>query len=392
MKFELLFKSESKKEQKAYENILKEFESEKIGYYHLPETSQKFLNIDFSGIEYEEVIVIGIGGSSLGTKTVYKMAVEYSPKPMIFLENPDPIDISSKLKTIKNPLIFVISKSGRTIETLSIFKKVINHFNLKPKSKNIKIITDKNSPLDKFAASWELESFHIPENVGGRFSVLSAVGIVPLLACGIHPKELLEGAKEFRDSFFEKKQWHLCTKAALYADNHKDYPVNILFAYSNILENFAAWFVQLFGESLGKDGKEIMPVGHIGSIDQHSFLQLLMEGMGKKTVTFLKINDFKNNLTIPDIKLPHLDATDYVNSHKFEKLINKECEATKEALISTNKYFIDEISIDNLNLKTTGKLIMYYEMLTSAIGSLLEINTYNQPGVELGKTILKNKF
>ena len=393
MKFELLFNTQdNSKEEKAYENLLKEFKSGEIGYYHLPETSQKFLDLDFSDINYDEVVVIGIGGSSLGTKTVYKMAVEYSPKPMIFLENPDPIDISSKLKTIKNPLIFVISKSGRTIETLSIFKEVINHFNLNPKAKNIKIITDENSPLDKFAASWELESFHIPLNVGGRFSVLSAVGIVPLLACGIHPKELLEGAKEFRDSFFDKQEWHLCTKAALYANNHKDYPVNVLFAYSNILEDFAAWFVQLFGESLGKNSKEIMPVGHIGSIDQHSFLQLLMEGVGKKTVTFLKINDFKNPLTIPDIKLPFLEAVDYVNSHRFEELINKECEATKEALLSTNKYFIDEISIDNLNLKTTGKLIMYYEMLTSAIGSLMEVNTYNQPGVELGKKILKNKF
>jgi len=393
MKFNLSFKTQDEnKETKAYKNLLKEYESKEIGYYHLPETSQKFLDIDFSDIDYEEVLVIGIGGSSLGTKTVYKMAIEYNPKPMIFLENPDPIDITSKLQSIKKPLIFVISKSGRTIETLSIFKEVINHFSLKPKAKNIKIITDKNSPLDSFAKEWELESFHIPQNVGGRFSVLSAVGVVPLLACGIHPKELLQGAKEFRDNFFEKKEWHLCKKASFYVNNNKDYPINVLFAYSSILKEFTHWYVQLFGESLGKDGKEIMPVGHIGSIDQHSFLQLLMQGMGKKTITFLKINDFKNYLTIPDIKLPHLEATDYVNSHKFEELINKECEATKEALNSTNKYFIDEISIENLNLKTTGKLIMYYEMLTSAIGSLLEINTYNQPGVELGKTILKNKF
>ena len=391
MQFNLLFKHESKAQKEAYFNIIKEFESGEIGYYHLPKTSERFLNTDFSDIDYNEVVVIGIGGSSLGTKAIYEMIKDESTKPMFFLENPDPRDIKEKLNQIKKPLIFVISKSGKTIETISIFKKVINHFNLKPKTKNLKIITDKNSPLDEFAKTWELSSFHIPANVGGRFSVLSAVGVVPLLAAGIYPKNLLLGAKEFRDRFFEKKEWHLCIKAAFYAENYKKYPVNVMFAYSTLLHSFKEWFVQLFGESLGKNGKEIMPVGHIGSIDQHSFLQLLMEGMGKKTITFIKINSFETPLIIPDMKLPHLNATDFVNSHSFEELINKECESTKEALIA-KEYPIDEIIIDDLSLKNIGKLIMYYEMLTSAIGSLLEINTYNQPGVELGKTILKNKF
>ena len=391
MKFELLFKYENKAKKEAYFNLLKEFESGEIGYYHLPTTSQKFLNTDFSDIDYDEVVVIGIGGSSLGTKAIYEMIKDETTKPMFFLENPDPRDIKDKLNKIKKPLIFVISKSGKTIETISIFKKVINHFNLKPKAKNLKVITDENSPLDEFAKTWEIDSFHIPKNVGGRFSVLSAVGIVPLLAAGIYPKNLLLGAKEFRDAFFEKKEWHLCVKAAFYAENYKKYPVNVMFAYSTLLNSFKEWFVQLFGESLGKNGKEIMPVGHIGSIDQHSFLQLLMEGMGKKTITFIKVNSFETPLIIPDIKLPHLEATNFVNGHSFEELINKECESTKEALLA-KEYPIDEIIIDDLSLKNIGKLIMYYEMLTSAIGSLLEINTYNQPGVELGKTILRNKF
>ena len=392
MKFDLYFDYENNiKEKEAYFNVLQEYESKQIGYYHLPENSLNFLNTDFSDIDYNEVVVIGIGGSSLGTKAIYEMIKDESTKPMFFLENPDPIDIKDKLAKIKKPLIFVISKSGKTIETISIFKKVINHFNLQPKTPNLKIITDENSPLDKFAASWGLESFHIPKNVGGRFSVLSAVGIIPLLAAGIYPKNLLLGAKEFRDDFFEKKEWHLCKKAAFFAQNYKIYPVNVLFAYSTLLNSFKEWFVQLFGESLGKNGKEIMPVGHIGSIDQHSFLQLLMEGMGHKTITFIKVNSFETPLIIPDIKLPHLEATDFVNGASFEELINKECEATKEALMA-KEYPIDEITIDDLSLKNIGKLIMYYEILTSAIGSLLEINTYNQPGVELGKTILKNKF
>jgi len=391
MKYNLYFEYENNKAQKqAYENVLKEYESQEIGYYHLPESSKRFDNLSFD--DYSEIVVIGIGGSSLGTKSIYEMLKNKFPtKKMIFLENPDPIDLLAKFKEITNPLFFVISKSGKTIETISIFKKVIKHFHLKPKAKNLKIITDFGSPLEKFANEWELECFTIPKNVGGRFSVLSAVGMVPLKAAGVDIVPILDGAKEFRDRFFDKKEEHLLKKAAFFAKNHKIYPVNVMFAYATILNAFKEWYVQLFGESLGKNGKEIMPVGHIGSIDQHSFLQLLMEGMGHKTITFLKINNFEVDLEIPNLNLPHLQATDFVNGHTFEELINKECEATKEALLA-KEYPVDEIIMDTLTHKNIGELIMYFEILTSAIGSLLEVNTYNQPGVEIGKTILRNKF
>jgi len=391
MQYKLYFDYENKKAQKtAFENVLKEYESQEVGYYHLPEISQKFKNLEFE--DFDEIVIIGIGGSSLGSKAIYEMIKnKFLVKKMIFLENPDPIDLISKFKQIKNPLFFVISKSGKTIETISIFKALIKYFNLKPKAKNLKVITDPGSPLEKFALEWEIESFNLPKNVGGRFSVLSAVGMVPLKAAGVDIVEILKGAKSFRDRFFEKKETHLLKKAVFYAKNHKIYPVNVLFAYATILNAFKEWYVQLFGESLGKNGKEIMPIGHIGSIDQHSFLQLLMEGMGHKTITFLKINNFEVDLKIPHLNLPNLNTTDFVNGYSFEELINKECESTKEALLA-KEYPIDEIIIDTLTLQNIGELIMYYEILTSAIGSLLEVNTYNQPGVEIGKTILKNKF
>ncbi|NPA11130.1 MAG: glucose-6-phosphate isomerase [Epsilonproteobacteria bacterium] len=391
MEYRLYFEYDNKKAQKeAYFNVLKEYESETIGYYHLPESSKKFKNVRFEG--YEEVVIIGIGGSSLGAKAIYEMLRHnHNLKKIIFLENPDPVDLSLKFKEIKKPLFFVISKSGKTIETVSIFKEVINHFNLKKGAKNLKVITDSNSPLEKFAIEWDLEVFNIPKNVGGRFSVLSAVGIVPLKAAGVDIISILDGAKEFRDRFFEKKEEHLLKKAAFYARNYKIYPVNVLFAYATTLNSFKEWYVQLFGESLGKNGKEIMPVGHIGSIDQHSFLQLLMEGMGHKSITFLKVNKFSIDIKIPDISLPYLQNTDFVNGYSFEELINKEEEATKEALLA-KEYPIDEIILPEVNEKNIGELIMYYQILTSAIGSLLEVNTYNQPGVEIGKTILKNKF
>jgi len=387
MKYKLYFEFENKKiEKQAFENIIKEYESNEIGYYHLPD------KIEYPPIKekFEEIVIIGIGGSSLGSKMIYEM-LKSKLKKMVFLENPDPIDIELKIKNLKNPLFFVISKSGKTIETISIFKYIIKRFNLNKNSKNLKIITDENSPLEKFAKSWNLEVFNIPKNVGGRFSVLSAVGMVPLREAGVNYTKILNGAKKFRDNFFNGNEWHLIKKASFYATNYKKYPINVLFAYSTLLNSFKEWFVQLFGESLGKNGKEIMPVGHIGSIDQHSFLQLLMDGMGRKSITFLKIKNFQIHTKIPDIKLSFLEETDFVNGKTFEELINKEEEATLEALLA-REYPIDEIIIDNLEEEKIGELIMYYEILTSTIGSLLEINTYNQPGVEIGKTILKNKF
>ncbi|WP_201768484.1 hypothetical protein [Lebetimonas sp. JH292] len=130
MNYSLFFDYDNKKlEQKAYDNILKEFENRETGYYRLPETSKKFLNINFD-VDFDEVVVIGIGGSSLGAKAIYSIFKD-KLKKMIFLENPDPVDIEDKIKEIKKPLFFVISKSGKTIETISIFKETIKKLDLK---------------------------------------------------------------------------------------------------------------------------------------------------------------------------------------------------------------------------------------------------------------------
>jgi glucose-6-phosphate isomerase len=207
MKYELYFEYENKKaENEAFEKVYKEYESGEIGYYHLPESSQKYKDIKFN-IEYNEIVIIGIGGSSLGAKAIYEMIKnKYNVKKIIFLENPDPIDISSKFKKITKPLFFVISKSGKTIETISIFKEVIQYFDLKKGAENLKVITDPNSPLEKFAKEWNLEFFNIPKNVGGRFSVLSAVGMVPLKAAGVDIIKFLMVLKISETDFLKKKK------------------------------------------------------------------------------------------------------------------------------------------------------------------------------------------
>lgn len=397
---------------KAFTALQLEKESGRIGYYFLPQYSLKTLdNVEafaeknhlLKSGSIKNIVLIGIGGSSLGIKAIDTLLSHKntSGKKLFFLENSDPLNISKTLSQLKKEetLFSVISKSGSTIETISIFKTVIKKFKLDLNSEDknrIITITDMGSPLSKFSSEYGIKQFNIPSNVGGRFSVLSTVGVVPLFLAGYDVKSILEGAAEFVKSFFEAKEQHILEKAAYYAMNSETKMMNVLFSYGNELENLTKWYVQLWGESLGKisyEGKHVglTPIGLIGAVDQHSFLQLLIEGPPNKTVTFININDFESNLVIPNIFLRHIESTDFVNGKKFSELINAQCEATKESLEQSG-VTVDSISFDKIHENNIGKIIIYYELLTSLVGAMLHVNTYDQPGVELGKNLLYEHF
>ena len=296
-------------------------------------------------------------------------------------------------------LFIVISKSGGTIETTSIFKTVIAYFDLDLNDEDrerVMVITDAGSSLSQFADSYSIRQFNIPHNVGGRFSVLSAVGIVPLTLAGYDTKALLNAAGAFLDRLFAGEEKHLLEKACYYYENAKELSINVLFSYANDLENLTKWYVQLWGESLGKidnmgNSVGMTPIGLIGAVDQHSFLQLVIEGPKDKTVTFIKIDDFENDLRIPDISLKHIEKTDFINGKTFNELINAQCDATRQSLINSDVP-TDGITLSKINEENIGTMIIYYELLTSLTGSMLKINTYDQPGVELGKIILYEKL
>ena len=390
-----------KKIEDTLETMRKEMESDKIGYYKLPDTSEEIVEkIKALHVEpFSQIVIIGIGGSSLGIKAVDQVLRPHFEdiKEILYLENSDPISINSTLKKIKKDeaLFFIISKSGGTIETTSIFKTVIGQFGLNLDSndkKRIFAITDSGSNLSDFAKFHDIEEFNIPLNVGGRFSVLSAVGVAPLMMAGYDMATLLKGAKEFIESFFKGGEIHLLQKALFLSENQNKTPVNVLFSYADSLENFTKWFVQLWAESLGKidkSGKNVglTPVGLIGAVDQHSFLQLVIEGTRDKTVSFIKIEDFRSDLTIPNISLHGIEKTDFINTKTFNTLINAQCDATMQSLIDA-KVSTDIITLDFVSPENIGALIVYYELLTSATGVMMNVDTYNQPGVELGKQIL----
>lgn len=392
--------------EKGFESLRYEAQTKTIGYYDLPKSSQ--LLVDdlqelYKQIErrFNTIAIVGIGGSSLGIKAIERLLRPKTPnaKKIIYLENSDPVAIMHGMKDIDKfrTLFIVVSKSGGTVETMSIFKHLIYSFELNvEKSDQIFVISDEGSILSNFADNHHLRRFVIPHNVGGRFSVLSAVGIVPLTLAGFDTKTILMGADAFIERFWNRQEEHTLQKAVYYT-THKDiFPMNVLFAYSDMFEEFGKWVVQLWGESLGKRNRRgervgLTPISLIGSVDQHSFLQLIIDGPLNKTVTFMYVEHSEEHLMIPNLSLKYIEKTDFVNGHSFNELINAQCKATMQSVLQSG-VSVDEIGWKQVDETSVGEMIMYYELLTSLAGTILDINTYDQPGVEIGKQILESYF
>ena len=385
------------------QDIFREIVEEKkhIGYYNLVNNDTSAYVSYAKTIRQTNIVVIGIGGSTLGTYAIYKF-LKHSKnlnKQLFFLETTDPIDIKSKIMNIdlEDTLFIVISKSGTTIETVSIFK-YINSL-VKCDKNNTLVITESDSKLNTYAKINEIKTFEIPKNVGGRFSVFSAVGLLPLAIVGIDIDALLNGARDIFDSFFNNKEaYHrLMKKARFFTEYKNSFNINVVFSYSSRLEGFNKWYIQLWGESLGKldinsTRQGLTPIGIIGPIDQHSFLQLIVEGKRDKTVTVIKVEDFDNDLQIPSIKLEGLEELDYIDGVEFSSLINKQADATIESINNLNDIPCDVITIDGVSERSIAGLMYEYELLTSLCAKFMYINAYDQPGVESGKIILKDKL
>ncbi|MCX2716364.1 glucose-6-phosphate isomerase [Helicobacter sp. MIT 21-1697] len=411
--FSLHFQAQNQKVcDNLFESICKERDSQKSGYYDLPFAQEAmneascFVNDNKAFLHtLSHLVIIGIGGSSLGLKAIDSM-LEHLPHrntlKLLFLEHTDPINITKITQGIKreNTLFIVISKSGTTIETSSLLKFVLAEYNLlqdAQSKQHLLVITDKDSPLEHWAQKENLTYFVIPPNVGGRFSVLSMVGILPLSILGFDMRSLLRGAADITQRFFERKEEHILHKALTYAAHKKQVSMNVLFSYSSLFTHFNAWYVQLWGESLGKinamgERVGLTPIGLIGSIDQHSFLQLIVQGVRDKSVTFLSLNPVHSaQPSIPNIEIPFLESTNFVNMQSFATLLNNQRIATMQT-IENEGILTDCIEVMSLCEQSVGTLIAYFEILTSCMGQLFEINTYDQPGVEFGKARLKKLF
>ena len=373
-------------------------EVESIGYYKLPFADTSKIKEFAKSVDKKNIVVIGIGGSSLGTSAIYDfLKRKNSLKPLHFLETTDPIDITGKLNSLNlNDTLFIaISKSGTTVETIAIVKYLSSILELN--RDNFMVISENDTPLMHFAKSNSMNSFEIPKDVGGRFSLFSSVGLLPLATVGVDIDNMLNGAKKIYSSFFNQKKIYdiLMEKARFIVENKSRFNINILFSYSSALEGFNKWYVQLWAESLGKINingtrQGLTPIGLIGPVDQHSFLQLIMQGVRDKTVTFIKVADFEEQIIVP--KNTPIKELNYLEGVSFSKLIDMQADATIEAVDKENDIPYDVITIDRVDEYNIAELIFKYELLVSIIGVFLQIDTYDQPGVESGKLILKSKL
>jgi glucose-6-phosphate isomerase len=362
--------------------------------------------------ECNYLVVLGIGGSALGNIALDTALRPFLPdpkdkqsgRPQLFVfDNVDPDQFGSFLDYIKPQLkrtVFnVISKSGRTSETAAQFmivrEMLIDALGKAGYQKQVVATTDARAgTLRTIADIDKLETLEVPDGVGGRFSVLSAVGLFSAAMCGINLNQLLAGARDM-DARVKTARFLENPAAINAAINYHYYthgkPISVMMPYSYALKDMADWYRQLWAESLGKkldlDKREVWigptPIKALGTTDQHSQVQLYREGSNDKLFTFLQVNNFAKSLKIgpaPDCS-PELG---FLAGKKMSTLFNNEKKATEYALMESNRPNLTVI-FDKVNAYTVGQFIYLYEVTTSFMGALLDINPYDQPAVELGK-------
>lgn len=349
---------------------------------------------------------VGLGGSSLGPEMLIDaLAPANISCKFTFLNNIDSDDIHRKLFHLNKDetLFFIVSKSGGTIETAALFNIILGHLHKQGISpKNFKdyfvFATDpEDGDLRLLAKEYDIPTLVIPKNIGGRFSVLTPVGILPALFAGIHVHELLEGAQKMASSFLEKKEEQslrqLLEMAHTIFELKNKYHISqtVLMPYSSLLSTFNRWFVQLWAESLGKEKtpqnfEGLTPIGAVGTTDQHSQLQLFLQGPKDKCFIFIHLKKFHQNYPFNEILTEKKELTSQLplNEKTLNHLMKASFIGTKKALIHQKRPVI-HLSIDKLTPTSLGELIIFFESLTVLMGDFLEINPFDQPGVELAK-------
>jgi len=380
-------------------NIKEELKT--IGYYSLQDQNTQDIELYANSIKEKSIYIIGIGGSTLGTKAIYTFLRTTSNfrKKLYFLDTIDPLRINYllSLSDLNKSHFVIISKSGSTIEPVSILKYIESQ--VKISKNNSTVISSKDSTLYKFAKKNEIKTFLIPDNVGGRFSVFSPVGLLPLSIIGVNIQSLLKGCSKVHDGFFNQSDYYdlIINKARFLVENKSRFVMNVVFSYSSVFKDFNKWFVQLWAESLGKKNinntrQGLTPIALLGPDDQHSFLQLIMDGVRDKTVTLFKIENLNDESLIPADNKFSIFQSDFLNGKSFNELINLQADSTYEAILQEKDIPCDIVTISKINEENIAKLMYRFFLLTSCVGSFLQINTYDQPGVELGKEILKKKL
>jgi glucose-6-phosphate isomerase len=354
------------------------------GFMRLPKTGEY---AEVSARAAEEIrtssatdfIHVGIGGSALGPMALHKalnhpyyntLSGEARRGPRLhFAENTDPAALSAILDVAdpEGTWVDVVTKSGSTAETMANFL-VIRGF-----------------LVDSLG---DFKLLPIPPDVGGRFSVLTPVGLLPSAVTGLDVDALLTGASQCVDEVNEEGAEHpAVVGAAMHylMDTARGRNVRVMMTYADALERLAAWFVQLWAESLGKDGKGSTPHGAVGTTDQHSQVQLYMEGPQDKVIEIVEVENHPLDLQIQGA-YKDLEGVGYLGGHTMAELLNVECDATRRALTEAGRPNCT-IRLGEPNEENLGYLLQALEVQTAIAGTLYGVNAFDQPGVEAGKQI-----
>lgn len=362
--------------------------------------------------KFDNLVVLGIGGSALGnialqtalhSATYNLLDGVQRPGPRLFvIDNVDPDQLGAILAYLENQLertLFnVISKSGRTAETAAQFLTVCSMLEEKLGTAALKdhIIATTDSTGGTLRCIVDKQGYRslvVPDGVGGRFSVLSDVGLFSAAMCGIDIAGLLAGAAAMDERV--KTSDVAKNPAAMYAAiqyrfYQKSKPLSVMMPYSYQLKDLSDWFRQLWAESLGKQkdlaGNDVFvgptPIKALGTTDQHSQVQLYREGPNDKVFTFLEVERYSREVTIGDAG--DVAELSYLSGRKLSDLINAEKQGTEYALIKSQRPCLT-VKFPQITAETVGQFIYFFEVATSYMGHLFNINTYDQPAVELGK-------
>ena len=343
--------------------------------------------------KFKTLLVLGIGGSSLGAKTLLSIK---NNSNVLFLENIDAEKVEQVFNSIdlKNTAFLTVSKSGKTIECISQTLLLLNMFQNKFGDKNIKdhfffLTEDKESPLTQLAKQFGIKTLAHNKNVGGRFSYLSNVGLIPASVAGLNVKEIREGAKDSINFFLDENSNFIQDIIAKQNILYKNVCVgNVMMTYQEKMLCLTDWYRQLWAESLGKDGFGTVPIQALGTVDQHSQLQLYLGGRKNLFFTFfIKDKDEKalkiNNTYIKDF--------DYLKNITLDDIMEIESKSTVEILVQ-NKLPVRVINYKEVNERFISQLMMQFIIETIMIGIMNNINPFGQPNVEARKNLAKEMW
>lgn len=362
------------------------------GFFHLPQ-NQKLLaesKAVYESMKHKKYFIhVGIGGSALGPDMFLKALGSKTGVEFVFINNIDPDDLQRQLAkvNIKESVMYIVSKSGTTAETvaaMSILMSELNKAGVKQdqyKDYFVFCTDPEKGDLRPISKDWGVKTLAVPANIGGRFSVLTPVGFLPMLFAGIDAERVLKGAASIQDelrngtAFFELACW--------IKDLHdQGIHQTVIMPYSSLLKEFSAWFVQLWAESLGKDGKGLTPIPAYGATDQHSQMQLFMEGPQDKTMFLIEVEKFKHDYSLKsDLQIGSFKT---LSSFNLSQLMKAEFEGTLTAL-TENRRHVAHLKVTEVNEEAMGQLILFSECLTVLVGKMLKVDPFNQPGVEAGK-------